>query len=248
MRDLLAAIGSDTVRVALMTAVGVTERKGSYNRTNEGHDRKRRAERLVRASGQSYTIVRPGWFDYNEPDQHRLVLLQGDRRHAGDPSDGVVARQQIAEVLVGSLRSPAALRKTFELPAAKGAAPARLERCSRRSYRIVPALSMRFAISTTCRCKKSRSMSAANSQEFRGTRCKNGGRRCRRLTLPSMLQSKVPHHSATTGRHTEKEIIMTNVVVVIGAGSIGLAIARRVSAGKHVLLADLVQKNADAAA
>jgi NAD(P)-dependent dehydrogenase (short-subunit alcohol dehydrogenase family) len=42
--------------------------------------------------------------------------------------------------------------------------------------------------------------------------------------------------------------IMTNVIVVIGAGSIGQAIARRVSAGKHVLLADLKQENADAAA
>ncbi len=41
---------------------------------------------------------------------------------------------------------------------------------------------------------------------------------------------------------------MSNVVVVIGAGSIGQAIARRVSAGKHVLLADLRQENADAAA
>ena len=40
---------------------------------------------------------------------------------------------------------------------------------------------------------------------------------------------------------------MTNVVVVIGAGSIGQAIARRVSAGKHVLLADLKQETADAA-
>ena len=41
---------------------------------------------------------------------------------------------------------------------------------------------------------------------------------------------------------------MTNVIVVIGAGSIGQAIARRVSAGKHVLLADLRQENAAAAA
>jgi len=41
---------------------------------------------------------------------------------------------------------------------------------------------------------------------------------------------------------------MTNVNVVIGAGLIGQAIARRVSAGKHVLLADLRQANADAAA
>jgi len=41
---------------------------------------------------------------------------------------------------------------------------------------------------------------------------------------------------------------MKNVVVVIGSGSIGQAIARRVSAGKHVLLADLRKENAEAAA
>ncbi len=40
---------------------------------------------------------------------------------------------------------------------------------------------------------------------------------------------------------------MKNVIVLIGAGSIGQAIARRVSAGKHVLLADLRQDNLDAA-
>jgi NAD(P)-dependent dehydrogenase (short-subunit alcohol dehydrogenase family) len=41
---------------------------------------------------------------------------------------------------------------------------------------------------------------------------------------------------------------LTKVIVVIGAGSIGQAIARRVSAGKHVVLADLRRENADAAA
>lgn len=41
---------------------------------------------------------------------------------------------------------------------------------------------------------------------------------------------------------------MTNVIIVIGTGSIGQAIARRVSAGKHVLLADLRHENAVAAA
>jgi NAD(P)-dependent dehydrogenase (short-subunit alcohol dehydrogenase family) len=41
---------------------------------------------------------------------------------------------------------------------------------------------------------------------------------------------------------------MGDVVVVIGAGSIGQAIARRVSAGKHVVLADLRDENASAAA
>jgi NAD(P)-dependent dehydrogenase (short-subunit alcohol dehydrogenase family) len=41
---------------------------------------------------------------------------------------------------------------------------------------------------------------------------------------------------------------MSAVIVVIGAGSIGQAIARRVSAGKHVVLADLRSENAEAAA
>jgi len=41
---------------------------------------------------------------------------------------------------------------------------------------------------------------------------------------------------------------MPNVIVVIGAGSIGQAIARRVSAGKQIVLADLRQENADIAA
>lgn len=41
---------------------------------------------------------------------------------------------------------------------------------------------------------------------------------------------------------------MSEVNVVIGAGSIGQAIARRVSTGKHVLLADLRQGNAEVAA
>jgi saccharopine dehydrogenase-like NADP-dependent oxidoreductase len=41
---------------------------------------------------------------------------------------------------------------------------------------------------------------------------------------------------------------MKEIVVVIGPGQIGQAIARRVSAGKHVLLADMRQDNAKAAA
>jgi NAD(P)-dependent dehydrogenase (short-subunit alcohol dehydrogenase family) len=41
---------------------------------------------------------------------------------------------------------------------------------------------------------------------------------------------------------------MNGVVVLIGAGSIGQAIARRISTGKHVVVADLHEANADAAA
>jgi uncharacterized protein YbjT (DUF2867 family) len=123
VRNILRALGSRKVRIALMTSIGVTNRIGSYNRSTEAHDWKRRSERLVRASGLPYTIVRPGWFDYNGPDEHRLVLLQGDTRQAGDSSDGVIARRQIAEVLVHSLGSDHAVRKTFELIATTGPAP-----------------------------------------------------------------------------------------------------------------------------
>ena len=41
---------------------------------------------------------------------------------------------------------------------------------------------------------------------------------------------------------------MSNVIVVIGAGQIGQAIARRVAVGKHVILADRSEANAKAAA
>ncbi|AWB06619.1 epimerase (plasmid) [Azospirillum humicireducens] len=122
VRNVLRALGRRQARLALMTSIGVTNRTGAYNRATEAHDWKRRSERLVRATGLPYTIVRPGWFDCNGPDEHRLVLLQGDTRRAGAPSDGVIARRQIAEMLVRSLTSDQAVRKTFELVAARGLA------------------------------------------------------------------------------------------------------------------------------
>ena len=127
VRNVLAAVAGRSVRIALMTAIGVTNREGDYNRETHAHDWKRRGERLVRARGLPYTIVRPGWFDYNKADEHRLEFLQGDRRHAGDSSDGVISRRQLAQVLVGSLTSDAALRKSFELVATRGPAQRDLE-------------------------------------------------------------------------------------------------------------------------
>lgn len=120
VRNVLEALGDRSARIALMTAIGATKH-------TLGHDWKRRGERLVRASGLPYTIVRPGWFDMNSPDQLRLVMLQGDRRWAGDPSDGVISRAQIAQVLVASLTSDAADHKTLELVAEHGPAPADLD-------------------------------------------------------------------------------------------------------------------------
>jgi uncharacterized protein YbjT (DUF2867 family) len=120
VRNILAALDGRRVRIALMTSIGVTVRGNT-------HDWKRRGERLVRASGNDYTIVRPGWFDYNDADELRITLLQGDTRRAGSSADGVIARHQIARVLVDSLRSAAANHTTFELVAERGAAQGDLE-------------------------------------------------------------------------------------------------------------------------
>ena len=54
-------------------------------------------------------------------------MLQGDKRWASDPSDGVIARAQIAQVLLASLTSDAADRKTLELVAEDGPAQTDLD-------------------------------------------------------------------------------------------------------------------------
>ncbi|WP_413507718.1 SDR family oxidoreductase [Serratia proteamaculans] len=120
VRNVLRMFKDQPIRIALMTTIGVTERLSTWNQRTEVHDWKRRAERLVRASGHPYTIVRPGWFDYNSADEHRIVMLQGDRRHTGTPKDGVISREQIARVLVNTLTNDAAKNKTFELVAERG--------------------------------------------------------------------------------------------------------------------------------
>lgn len=47
VRNTLAALRLCPVRIALMTAIGVTNRTGAYNRSTQAHDWKRRSERLV---------------------------------------------------------------------------------------------------------------------------------------------------------------------------------------------------------
>ena len=57
-----------------MTSIGITNTTLPLNLETEVCDWKRREERLVRASGLPYTIVRPGWFDYNAPDEHTVLF------------------------------------------------------------------------------------------------------------------------------------------------------------------------------
>jgi uncharacterized protein YbjT (DUF2867 family) len=125
--NTLAALGGRKVRIALMTAIGITDLSSSYSRSTQSGAWKRRSERLVRASGNEYTIVRPGWFDYDSPASQKLVMLQGDGFRYSSPSEVGIGRAQIARVLVESLTSPSANRKTFELITGPGAEQANLD-------------------------------------------------------------------------------------------------------------------------
>jgi uncharacterized protein YbjT (DUF2867 family) len=113
--SVLRALGGRPVRFALMTSINVTRRDaGAYQ---DLMDWKRRSERLVRATGLPYTIIRPGWFDMSGPDEHGLVLRQGD---AGS---GAVSREQVAETLVRSVLTDTARGRTVELFAVEGGPP-----------------------------------------------------------------------------------------------------------------------------
>ncbi|WP_405522648.1 SDR family oxidoreductase [Streptomyces canus] len=112
VRNILQALDGARPRVALMTSIYATR-----SDIPGAAPWKRRSERLLRAGGLPYTIVRPGWFDHAGPTQRRLVLEQGGT------ADGGIARDQIAETLMRSLLTNTALGKTFELIATEGEEP-----------------------------------------------------------------------------------------------------------------------------
>ena len=107
---LTETVDYGAVRNAL--SIGVTNMDNDYNRSTEAHDWKRHSERLVRASGNEYTIVRPGWFDMEGADEHQLKFEQGDRRDPMGPQDGSAARRQVAQTLVDALGCKEADHKT----------------------------------------------------------------------------------------------------------------------------------------
>lgn len=120
VKKLLRAVSDQQLHIVLMTSFGVTAPEQPHNIELGILDWKRRSERLLRLSGQTYTVVRPGWFDYNEKDERSIVFLQGDPLRSGTPQAGRIARDQIARVLVSSLLTQQARNKTFELIAEPG--------------------------------------------------------------------------------------------------------------------------------
>lgn len=116
--NVLAAVGTRPVRIVLMTSISSSHEHDERSGTGQLLTWKRRSERLVRATGNNYTIVRPSWFDHVDAHEQALVLSQGDTTGGG------IGRSQLAQVLVNCLIAPEAINTTFELAAEAGSAPA----------------------------------------------------------------------------------------------------------------------------
>ena len=109
-----AAVREKVDRFVLLTAIGVTDPAHPFNKVTKGALGWRfRGEEYLRASGVAYTIVRPGGL-VNEPaGQKGLRLEQGD--HWRPLLRSTLSRDDLALVLIESLRQPGARNTTFEL-------------------------------------------------------------------------------------------------------------------------------------
>ncbi|SDN72112.1 Uncharacterized conserved protein YbjT, contains NAD(P)-binding and DUF2867 domains [Actinomyces ruminicola] len=115
VRAVIGALGDGATHISLMTTMNASH--SSRNTGYEFVEWKRRAERLVRASGHPYTIVRPGWFGYQGPGDRQIDLRQGDLV-TGQPG---VDRRHIAQVLLEGALNPSGARRTVEVFSKAGA-------------------------------------------------------------------------------------------------------------------------------
>jgi NAD(P)H-binding len=80
------------------------------------------AERMVRSSGRSYTILRPTWLTNDPPGRYRLTLTQ-------EPwADGMIPRADLARICLAAIAEPSARGKTFAAFAEPGPSPTRWAR------------------------------------------------------------------------------------------------------------------------
>jgi uncharacterized protein YbjT (DUF2867 family) len=123
VRNLVdAALRENVQQFVLLTAIGVTDPAHPFNKVSKGALGWRfKGEEYLRASGLTYTIVRPGGL-VNEPaGQKGLRLEQGDVWRPLLRS--TLSRDDLALVLIEVLRQPGARNTTFELVNDATAAP-----------------------------------------------------------------------------------------------------------------------------
>jgi uncharacterized protein YbjT (DUF2867 family) len=88
-----------------------------FNRATASLPGRLAAERALRASGLAWTVIRPTWLTDDPRGAHAVRLTQ-------DPlADGMLARADLAAVLVAAAEDPRARRATFALFNEPGAPP-----------------------------------------------------------------------------------------------------------------------------
>ncbi len=115
VRNLVdAAVAAGVDHFVLLTAIGVTDPAHPFNKATKGALGWRlKGEDYLRASGLTYTIVRPGGL-VNEPaGRQGLRLERGD--HWRPLLRSTLSRDDLALVLIASLETPGARNATFEL-------------------------------------------------------------------------------------------------------------------------------------
>lgn len=122
VRDLAAAAKAAGVkRVCLVSSMGVTHPEHPMNKAmNDIMSWKFKGENALRASGVSYTIVRPGGLRNDAGGQVGVKAMQGDVSQG----EGFIARADVASACIAALTTKAADRVTFEVVSAPGTPPA----------------------------------------------------------------------------------------------------------------------------
>lgn len=106
----LAAAASPAAHLLLVSSFAVGYgREHPLNRVVGATDGRRDAERALRASGLAWTIVRPTWLTDDPAGAHAITLTQDPR------PDGMIARADLATVLLAAVEQPDARHRTFAL-------------------------------------------------------------------------------------------------------------------------------------
>jgi uncharacterized protein YbjT (DUF2867 family) len=109
-----AARAAGVERFVLLTAIGVTDPAHPFNKTTRGALEWRfKGEKYLRASGLDYTIVRPGGLVDTPAGQQGVRLAQGDDWRP--VLRATLSREDLAQVLIESLRLAETRNVTFEI-------------------------------------------------------------------------------------------------------------------------------------
>ncbi len=109
-----AALAAGVKHFVLLTAIGVTDPTHPFNKATGGALEWRfKGEEYLRASGLSYTIVRPAGLQDRPAGEQALVIQQGDQWRPLLRS--ALSREDLALVLIESLSNAGAKNASFEV-------------------------------------------------------------------------------------------------------------------------------------